>query len=229
MNTILFDLDNTLTHRQASIRQYAWRFVLDFGPHLHTWSYERICRILITMDHGGYLPEDSLYAHIKEAIADQLLQHLSWKNAPTHETLIEHRAAHFPASAVPMPGLYTVLDALKHHSWLIGIVSNGAQTSRHRTIQGLHIEDVPDVVICSGEVGVKKPDPRIFELALRQLGVEASTTWFIGDHPVNDIMGATNAGLHAIWVKGFHEWPADLPKPEWEIESLDEISEIIGL
>jgi putative hydrolase of the HAD superfamily len=229
MNAILFDLDNTLTHRQATIRQYARRFAIDFNADLHVYSHEGICRILFSNDHGGYLPKDSPYTHIKHAIADQLLQQLSWKHAPTPEALIEHRAIHFPASAVPMPGLYPLLEALKHHSWLVGIVSNGAHVSRHRTIRGLRIEELLDVVVCSGDVNIKKPDPHIFELALRQLDVHASTTWFVGDHPVNDIMGASQAGLRAIWVKGFHQWPSELPTPEWEIETLEDVSGIIGI
>jgi putative hydrolase of the HAD superfamily len=229
MNAILFDLDNTLTHRQATIRQYAQRFAIDFDADLHACSYEAICRILVATDHGGYLPKDSPYTHIKHAIADQLLQQLSWKNAPTPEALIEHRAIHFPASAVPMPGLYPLLETLTHHSWLLGVVSNGAQVSRHRTIEGLQIEDLLDVVVCSGDVGVKKPDSRIFELALQHDGLNASTTWFVGDHPVNDIMGARRAGLRAIWVKGFHQWPSELPNPEWKIESLEDVSGILGI
>ena len=50
-------------------------------------------------------------------------------------------------------------------------------------------------VIDSGEVGVAKPNPRIFEIALTALDVDAADTWYIGDMPVFDVVGARNAGL----------------------------------
>jgi hypothetical protein len=49
---------------------------------------------------------------------------------------------------------------------------------------------------------VQKPDPRIFAHALAQIGCRASDTWFVGDHPVNDVLGAAAVGLRAIWLTG---------------------------
>jgi putative hydrolase of the HAD superfamily len=126
-----------------------------------------------------------------------------------------------------MPGLYDVFAALKHAHWRIGVVSNGAQESRHRAIDGLHLWEHLDVMISSGGVGINKPDPRIFALALHRLHGDSSPAWFVGDHPLNDIVGAQRAGLQAIWLTGFHDWPAHLPKPRWKITQLREILDIL--
>jgi putative hydrolase of the HAD superfamily len=126
-----------------------------------------------------------------------------------------------------MPGMYKVMEQLRQVSFLIGIVLNGSQESRQRTVQNLNLGKHIDILISSGEAGIKKPDARIFALALSRLGIQASAAWFVGDHPLNDILGAQWAGLQAIWLKGFHEWPANVPGPAWEVDSLYEIVDII--
>jgi putative hydrolase of the HAD superfamily len=56
----------------------------------------------------------------------------------------------------------------------------------------------------SEAVGVKKPDARIFAQALAAVGCRASQAWFVGDHPVNDVLGAAAVGLRPIWLTGVH-------------------------
>lgn len=68
-------------------------------------------------------------------------------------------------------------------------------------IGALGIEPLLDVVVISSEVGVRKPEPAIFNLALGELGCIAAETWFVGDHPDQDVRGAAIAGLRAFWVQ----------------------------
>ena len=56
-----------------------------------------------------------------------------------------------------------------------------------------------DAVIVSSDVGVAKPEPAIFQLALDRLGYLAQDTVFVGLSWQADMVGAMNAGLHAIW------------------------------
>lgn len=48
----------------------------------------------------------------------------------------------------------------------------------------------------------------------------------VGDHPVNDVLGAAAVGLRPIWLTGVHPWPKDQPEPEWQIASLVELVEM---
>ncbi len=65
-----------------------------------------------------------------------------------------------------------------------------------------------DVMVCSYDIGIPKPDPRIFQHTLSLLKVEASEAVMIGDSIKADIEGAINSGLEAIWVdkEGAGEW-----------------------
>lgn len=55
-------------------------------------------------------------------------------------------------------------------------------------------------VLSSADIGVRKPAPAIFEIALSQLGASAERTWFVGDTLSEDIIGASGAGLWPIWL-----------------------------
>jgi putative hydrolase of the HAD superfamily len=63
------------------------------------------------------------------------------------------------------------------------------------------VEQLFDAIVISEEVGVRKPDRRIFDLTLTRLGVEADDAVFVGDHPETDIRGAQEAGMRAIWKR----------------------------
>ena len=95
----------------------------------------------------------------------------------------------------------------------LGIVSNadgmiGERLRARELLQvgpGIGVE--VDCVIDSGAVGVMKPDPRIFTLALDAMGVEAGDAWYVGDMPGIDVVGARRAGLRPFLVDplGLHE------------------------
>ena len=57
-----------------------------------------------------------------------------------------------------------------------------------------------DDVVISKVVGLSKPDPAIYRLALHRLGVDAAETWFVGDSPSNDIAGPQAVGLRAAFL-----------------------------
>ena len=60
-----------------------------------------------------------------------------------------------------------------------------------------------ECVIDSGAVGVSKPDPRIFQIALDAIGVAAADAWYVGDMPGIDVVGARAAGLWPIVMDPF--------------------------
>ncbi len=79
----------------------------------------------------------------------------------------------------------------------MGLLSNGWPSTRRFLDERWHIADIFDDVVISAEVGVAKPDRRIYQLALDQMGVEAEQTIFIDDF-IENIEGARELGIHGI-------------------------------
>ena len=82
----------------------------------------------------------------------------------------------------------------------VGIVTNGGTVTQRAKLKRIGLDHVP--VVISGEVGVEKPEERIFYLGLNAIGVEAAdanAVVFVGDDVVRDIEGARSAGLQAVW------------------------------
>ncbi|TET95879.1 MAG: HAD family hydrolase [Anaerolineales bacterium] len=79
----------------------------------------------------------------------------------------------------------------------MGLLSNGWPSTRRFLEERWHIADIFDDIIISAEVGLAKPDRRIYQLALDRLGVEAEQTIFIDDFDEN-IRGARELGIHGI-------------------------------
>jgi len=102
-----------------------------------------------------------------------------------------------------------MLESLKKEKFLLGMITNGKGKFQLDNVKALGIENYFDTMLISDLVGIKKPDPRIFEKALDTLGIKACESVFIGDHPVKDIHAAKQIGMKTIWKKAPHWETAD--------------------
>ena len=108
-----------------------------------------------------------------------------------------------------MPGSVDGLRALVATGVRVGVDLNADGSSAQRLAAqevlqvgpGLGVE--VECVIDSGAVGVSKPDPRIFHIALDAMGVDAADAWYVGDMPGIDVVGARDAGLWPIVMDPF--------------------------
>lgn len=91
------------------------------------------------------------------------------------------------------------LDQLDALGIKVAVISNW-DYSLHRVLKTFGINDRFLVVTASLEEGVEKPDPRLFEITLKSAGFAADETFHVGDHLVDDIEGAANAGIRAVRV-----------------------------
>ena len=97
------------------------------------------------------------------------------------------------AEVVPM------LAALKAAGIRTAILSNGSPAMLDSAIIAAGIADVLDVTISVDEIGIYKPDPRVYDLALRRLGVGAAEVTFQSSNAW-DVAGAAAFGLRTFWI-----------------------------
>jgi putative hydrolase of the HAD superfamily len=125
----------------------------------------------------------------------------------------EHLDSEFADAALwyrEIPGARDGLRALAATGVRLGIVSNadgliGQRLAEREILQvgpgpGVEVECVID----SGAVGVMKPDPRIFQMALDAMALDAAHTWYVGDMPGIDVVGARAAGLWPLVMDPFN-------------------------
>ena len=93
---------------------------------------------------------------------------------------------------------------LKQDGYRTAMITNNIAEFREYWRAMLPLDDLFDVVIDSSEVGMRKPDPRIFELVLDQLGgIEATRAVFLDDY-IGNVVAAEALGLHGILVESHY-------------------------
>lgn len=91
------------------------------------------------------------------------------------------------------------LEALSRQGLRLGVISNFAPTLRG-ILDQKGISHYFDPIIVSTEVGLEKPNPAIFALALRESGLEAKDVLYIGDHATNDVWAPQQLGMDAVRI-----------------------------
>lgn len=93
-----------------------------------------------------------------------------------------------------------LFERLRQHFCAIGIVSNTEAVLTRFDLDRFPMLLSTDTIVLSSDVGVRKPDPRIFHIALDRLHAEAASAVVVGNSLSEDIEGALRAGLRAIYV-----------------------------
>lgn len=220
MSVVLFDLDDTLTDRRASLERYVAKLLDDFYEPLGPVEMTLVLEAITEVDERGYAPREQVFTH--------LLQVLPWRRPPLLEQLADHWRYCYPRSVLAREHAIDTLTTLIERRHVLGLVTNGPVALQQVKIDQLGIEPLFDSVVISEQVGVHKPDARVFQRALDRLGCKAHEAWFVGDHPRNDILGAAAVGIRPIWLAGVHPWPEGIDRPGQRIETIGEVLDLLA-
>jgi 5'-nucleotidase len=127
----------------------------------------------------------------------------------------------------PLPGAVSLLDSLKGKV-KTGIITNGFTSLQQVRLERTGLREHFDLLIISEEVGVAKPDARIFDYALEQAGnPDRSRVLMVGDTAASDILGGMNAGLATCWLNAHQQVLPEHIKPTWTVTSLAELEQLL--
>jgi putative hydrolase of the HAD superfamily len=130
----------------------------------------------------------------------QELGHQLEPEDPRIALAVEAYFSAFVDYASPIPGTVDMLATLKTR-YRLGLLSNLTHApAALRIIERLGMAPFFDVVLVSGQLGYRKPHPRVFLALLEQLGTPKEHTAFVGDNLDVDIRGAQQAGIQPIWM-----------------------------
>ena len=99
----------------------------------------------------------------------------------------------------------SILELAKENDVKLGIITNGPSEHQWAKIEALGVEKwIPrENIIVSGDLGINKPDVRIFDVMKEKLQLNVDSLYYIGDSLENDIVGASNAGWKPIWINRY--------------------------
>jgi len=213
IKAVLFDLDNTILDRTRTFSNFTHAFISNYFRHIE--FPQSIYETIIERDQDGYKDKNELFA--------ELIDLLPWQARPRLEELMSFYGAEYVGNAIPMNRAREVVLELKKR-YKTGLITNGKTAIQYGKIDRLGIRDDFDLILVSEEAGIKKPDPRIFELALERLRLQPEECVYVGDHPVNDMEGASQIGIGGIWMKVNQPWREELSaRPLHTIRQLEEL------
>lgn len=137
-------------------------------------------------------------------------------------TLTELYLQHRFEDAVLFNEVNSTLEQLKAR-YVLGVISNGNSYPRR-----LGLEQYFQFIVLSQDVGVEKPDPLIFLIALQKAGCASCDFLYVGDSQEEDIVGANRAGISVAWLNRCgQERHRNIPRPDYEIHDLSDLLRIL--
>ena len=102
-----------------------------------------------------------------------------------------------------MPGADFLLRFLKKRGIRSAVISNNGWSGEalKKRFDRLIPDNGLEFVLSSADYMIRKPDPRLFEIALKKAGLTAGRVWYCGDNYAADVAGAHNAGIFPVWYE----------------------------
>ncbi|RUA12883.1 MAG: noncanonical pyrimidine nucleotidase, YjjG family [Flavobacteriia bacterium] len=198
---IFFDLDHTLWDFETNSGktfEYIFKkyevgadiseFMKVYKPINHNyWKLYREDKITKSKLRFGRLKD--AFDKLNFEVSDELI-----------DLLAEEYINYLPFNNALFEGAHEILSYLKP-KYKMHIITNGFEEVQHKKMNNANLLEYFDKIITSEEVGVKKPNPRIFEYALEKAQALQEESMMIGDNFEADILGARNVGMQTIFCK----------------------------
>jgi putative hydrolase of the HAD superfamily len=214
VRAVLFDYGLTLItfSRPVDALRVAYERIAAMLPgewdaeHLLDLVHDRVDARVAAHESAGELHELDIHAAHREAYAElgADLDDATLDRAMQIEQEAWWEGVHLA------PDVAGTLAALRRDGLRVGVCSNAPYRPGSMRDQLVHVGLLPliDSATFSGEVGWRKPSPRIFAAALDALGADAATTVMVGDRVREDVEGAHAAGMRAVRLREHHDDPA---------------------
>lgn len=223
-NCIMMDIDNTLLDFDAAEHKALLETLQQFSlpcDEAAVSRYHEINSSLWGELNKGKIRRDKLVVERFDRFVKEI--GAAAKATELNRAYTEHLATH----ADVIPGAEEALQELAEVATMIA-VSNGTESVERGRLKLSGFEKYFDDIIISETVGVSKPNPKIFQMAMRKLGIEHSDkVLVVGDSLSADIQGGVNAGLDTCWVNMNGLENESGLTPTYEVKALRELYPIV--
>ena len=217
---LVFDLDNTLLDRYSAFVGVAESFYEEYLRPAALAERDEAVETMVRWDGDGYNEREGM---LRRWISE-------WPDVGLDmESLRTWYRAEMERQVRPDEEVNGFLARLNERQVPWGIVTNGSP-SQHGKCRAAGLDKLAGFIIVSEEAGYRKPDPRIFRDALEATGLaNPEQVMFVGDNPLADIDGAKRFGMKAAWVRRSRSYPVDLEPPDYVIDRVTEVRDIVDL
>jgi putative hydrolase of the HAD superfamily len=229
LKAVFFDVGNTLLFPHPSVAEVCREILAEAG-HTHDLSaVEPLMPLVDAYYEDRYRADDTFWTSEEETSSvwvgmySLLCRRLGiYEDAESIARRV-YDAFGDPARWRAYGDVAPAMQRLRARGVAVGIVSNWDRRLKD-LISGVGLGELVSTIVCSAEVGLHKPDPRIFELACKRLAVAPAEAAHVGDHYYSDIIGAEVAGLRPVLLdrKG-----VEIPPGVDAIGTLDELDAIL--
>lgn len=208
---VVFDLDNTLIDRQRAFSEMLKERIAATLPEHKKHLKEQAIADILEWDNNGTV---SRSVSFKKYCEKYEVTCMSSEELSNYWTTISGSVVYL------FDDVRKTLEYLKDR-YRLAILTNGSPISQRRKLESTGILDLFELSVVSGEVGIDKPDARIFDYMCNRLNALPKQCLYIGDNYINDVLGARNAGWNAIYLNRNHLFSNE----EEMIEGLEELIE----
>jgi len=225
ITTITFDMDDTLWDFQAAMER-ALELTLERLRVMAPGDAARKLTVQQMMDIRDEVASElgegaTTQEEIRYTAMVRTVEHVGFRARGAAQELYRLYWEARVAGARPYDDVAGVLEALKGR-FRLGIISNG-----NNTPQMVGLDDVFDFTVFAHDCGFPKPDPRIFEFALAELGDKPENMAHVGDSLQSDVQGANDYGMVSVWLNRHGVVNETEIVPHWEIRGLTELLGIV--
>ena len=235
LDTVLFDLDDTLHDDSVAYKKAAFRVAEDVAA-ARGIDAETLFQAYVAEANGFWkkLSQEHLTLPILDARTQMWSDALVTSGVPLDIPLAQECGRHYGeyrnAVLELSPGALDLMIALRERGCKLGIVTNGFAATHHEKIDLLGLRPYIDGLFLADEMNMVKPDPEIFRHVCRTLGSEPERTAMVGDRYDRDVIGAGTVGLFTVLID-IHAIP--LPDgavpPDAVVNSIGEVLGVLPL
>jgi putative hydrolase of the HAD superfamily len=206
---VLFDLDDTIFDRNIAIMEFAKYLYkhIKINIELDTFITETT-----RLDNNGYSK--------KPYVVDELNR--IFDLSIDKEWYVDSITESMGRSASKQQEARKLFFELQKRELKTGIITNGSTKLQRQKLKNMNIEKMVDVIVISEEVGVEKPDKKIFDYALHEIDEKAEDCIFVGDNLENDVLASMKCGIFGILLD-----KNDVYKLA-EVERINTINEVLN-
>ncbi len=222
---IIFDADQTLFDFKKSEKHAFKNTMLDFGfdydEDYHFRIYKEINTAIWIDLEKGLITQKKLKTERFKRFSDKIKSNIDViEFAKSYMKNLSEASFLYDYSMELIENLHT--------DYKLMIITNGLLDVQHKRIRQSPIAEYFDEIVISDEINISKPDPRIFDFAMKDYdSIEKNKILIIGDSLTSDIQGGINFGIDTCWYNPNNQLNVSNIIPNYDIRSMKDLNSVL--